>query len=286
MLNEYAGECFGIDVERDGSSGGESARESRYIDAFLNQRVDGLILVGVTDTANLRILEAQDFPVVVLDREAADCNVRAVFSDHYRGALEAVGYLISLGHREIGIISGPQDLNVSIERIRGWSDALLHNGLTPDRGKAVFAPFTAQGGYLATHELLARAPISAIFVSTDIQAAGLLRACREAGVFIPSDLSVVTFDGSDMAEFSAPPLTSVTQNVEQLAALAVTSVLDPECGGAGKGENVRESERVDGGARQGGRVRESGSDQGGDVSQPRAMIVPTRLTVRESTKEI
>ncbi len=109
-------------------------------------------------------------------------------------------------------------------RHNGWRKALREAGLP--EGPAEFTDFTRQGGYEATRRLLdlPKRP-TAIFASSDLLAVGALRAIHEAGLSIPDDIAVVSFDGTSESEFSWPQLTTVRQPIDQIAEAAILAAL-------------------------------------------------------------
>ena len=110
-------------------------------------------------------------------------------------------------------------------RERGWQKALRAADLAD--GPIARVDWSRAGGYEGGQRLLGgRNPPSAIFVSSDLQAIGLLRAAHEAGVRIPQDLAVVAFDGTQESEFCWPPLTVIAQPIREMAAAAVRLALD------------------------------------------------------------
>jgi LacI family transcriptional regulator len=109
-------------------------------------------------------------------------------------------------------------------REQGWLQALTEAGLP--EGRIVRSPFTRDGGYTAGRRLLASANRpTAIFASSDMQAAGIPRAVHEAGLSIPDDIALASFDGSAEAEYSWPPLTTVRQPAQAMAEAAVSALI-------------------------------------------------------------
>jgi LacI family transcriptional regulator len=109
-------------------------------------------------------------------------------------------------------------------REQGWLQALTEAGLP--EGPIIRSPFTRDGGYAAGRRLLAAAGRpTAVFASSDMQAVGILRAIHEAGLSIPDDIALASFDGSAEAEYSWPPLTTVQQPAQAMAEAAVRALL-------------------------------------------------------------
>ncbi|HYH32534.1 MAG TPA: LacI family DNA-binding transcriptional regulator [Pseudonocardia sp.] len=210
-----------------GSATEDPAREVSYLQTFLDRKVDAILLISVHSRPDLAAVTAAGVPVVVLDRIPAIDGVSTVTVDGSEGARTGVQHLIGHGHRTVACIAGPPRLGSAEQRLAGWTAAVREAGLPHGHAMVVQEAFTAAGGYRAAHALLQRADRpSAVFVSTDVQALGLLSACSELGVDVPRDLAVVSFDGSEAGRYSAPALTSVAQPVEQLARRAVAHLLE------------------------------------------------------------
>jgi LacI family transcriptional regulator len=211
------------------NSDGNLAKERRNIRNLAARQVDGVLLASVLFEPDLEDLEKADIPSVLMNhgREAEGFNSIGV--DLAAGARIAVEHLIGHGHTRIGLVMGT---NVSSEidgRELGWLQALNDAGVP--EGQIVHSAFTRPGGYIAGQRLLAspNRP-TAIFASSDMQAIGILRAVREAGLTVPGDIAIASFDGSVEAEYSWPALTTVEQPVREMAEAAVAALV-----GAGRG---------------------------------------------------
>jgi LacI family transcriptional regulator len=197
--------------------------------SFVQQRVDGIVIVGVTRGPSMRKAIQAGTSVVVLDRELAGSGARTVSIDHRRAAYEATAHLLSHGHRTVGCLTGPADQVVAEERRQGWADAIRGVGLDPARQPTIHAPFSLEGGVQGFEALSATEDglPTALFASSDEQARGVIAAAGARGMGIPADLAVASVDGTRGGEFSNPPLTSVQQPFAELAELAIGAVLEP-----------------------------------------------------------
>jgi DNA-binding LacI/PurR family transcriptional regulator len=197
--------------------------------SFVQQRVDGIVIVGVTREPAMNRAVQAGARVVVLDRELAGSGVRTVSIDHRAAAFEAATHLLSHGHLSVACLTGPADQAVAEERRRGWVDALRGAGLDPSRQTTIHAPFSLEGGVQGFEELFRTAGglPAALFASSDEQARGVIAAAGARGMRIPDDLAVAGVDGTRGGEFSNPPLTSVQQPFPVLAERAIDAVLGP-----------------------------------------------------------
>ncbi|MFC0627081.1 LacI family DNA-binding transcriptional regulator [Kribbella deserti] len=197
--------------------------EKQKIAELLARQVDGLILTTPTGEPDTTELADANVPVVALNRPVR--GTTSICAEYRAGARLAVEHLIGHGHREIGLVIGIEQSDWSPDREHGWRDALNAAGL-PD-GPIERTEFSRQGGYDAGRRLLkATNPPTAVFVSSDLQAVGLLRAIHEAGCDVPGQLAVMAFDGTAESEFSWPPLSVVRQPIERIARKAVNRLLD------------------------------------------------------------
>lgn len=205
-----------------GATQDDDAREAAYVHSFVDRRVDALIMVSPTGLTLLEEVAASGVPVVTLDRVPLDdSGVSCVYVDNTAGVADAVGYLAGLGHERIGFIAGPENLQISRDREQGWRRGLELAGLSPRASDIAYGPFTRDGGVKAGQRILDNTKLTAIITSSDVQAIGLLTQTRLRGISVPSDLSLIAFDGTELASFADPPLTVVQQPVEELAKAAL-----------------------------------------------------------------
>jgi LacI family transcriptional regulator len=206
----------------------DSRTESVMIDELIARQVDGLLLASSFSrhpAAHLTV------PTVLIDCPGPIPGRLTVGSAAERAAEELVGHLAWHGRRTIGLIIGDHGFGNPDPRERGWRTA--QNQAQLDPGPIVRVPFSREGGYAGVAQLLAQDPtIDAIFASNDLQAIGALRALNERGIGIPSDIAVVSFDGTKESEFSWPPLTVAEQQFSRLADAAL-ELVGSDLGGEG-----------------------------------------------------
>lgn len=193
----------------------DAAREETQLDSLAQRRVDGIILMSVNPNSDFGALEHLGSPVVVIDRPEFALE----------SARMATLHLVEDGHIKIGYLgSGP--LAVSMRRPEGWSAALADSGLARNEAWIASAPLTRAGGYEAGLRLLRQAKRpTALLIESDAQASGLLRAAKDLGLDIPGDVAVVSSEGTDLAKYSIPSLTSILQPTLEIAKDAVQSLL-------------------------------------------------------------
>jgi DNA-binding LacI/PurR family transcriptional regulator len=192
-------------------------------------RADGVILVltGLSP-AHRRQLAAMHVPVVIVDPVGQpDPRIPSVGAANWAGGLMATEHLIELGHRRIGTITGRPALLCSQARVDGYRAALGHAGIPVADELVRTGDFHFEAALAAATEMLSLAdPPTAIFAGNDIEAMGVYEAARLHRLRIPDDLSVVGFDDLPMSAWVSPPLTTVAQPLEQMAAVATRMVLE------------------------------------------------------------
>lgn len=211
-----------------GNASNDQAREISYIRAFSERQVDGLLLVSsIATTKSLEQLQKINLPFVIVDRLVdKKLPVSTVVADNEAGGYLATEHLIWHGHKKIACLGGPSDLTPSADRYRGWQKAMEQSGLEASSNLLIRSEFSCLAGYRAVKELLrGEKSITALFVSTDSQAIGALRAVIEAGLEIPQDFAIVSFDNIAEAAFTFPPLSTINQPVEQMGRVSIEMLL-------------------------------------------------------------
>ncbi|MFD4943177.1 LacI family DNA-binding transcriptional regulator [Streptomyces sp. NPDC058239] len=215
-------------------SAGRLTPGQTWVDGVLARRPVGVILVLSDLTAAQRAqLTSRNIPYAVVD-PAGDPgdDVPSVGTTNWQGGLAATRHLTGLGHRRIGVISGPSRMMCSRARVDGYRAALETAGLPFDPELIREGEFHHEAGYAASLELLQLPdPPTALFAGNDLQALGIYEAARELGLRIPEDLSVVGFDDLPLTRWIGPPLTTVRQPLIEMAETAARLVLDLGRGG-------------------------------------------------------
>ncbi|MCW3819670.1 LacI family transcriptional regulator [Micromonospora sp. DR5-3] len=204
------------------SDGGE---EGERLAAMGDVRAEGVLWVPHHESpSTASTLANSPCPVVVLDRVPADAaaGYDSIAVDHYQGARLATSHLVEHGYRQVSCLSGPSETIVGRDRTAGWRQALADHGITEGVWD-VPADFTPEGGRAAGNKLLDRLTFpAAVFVASDRQALGLLRAVRDRELDVPRDVAIVSFDGTDVSAYITPPLSTMRQPLPALAAGALT----------------------------------------------------------------
>jgi LacI family transcriptional regulator len=202
--------------------------EAEIIHRFLERRVEGLILTGMTRACELyKKIEHNGVRFVVTWKYNSDRARPAVSFDNYKAAAMAVEHLISLGHRRIGLICGRADVNDrALERRRSFEETMRAHGIEPDPELIFEREFEFSEGRDAVATMLQHErPPTALFIANDVQAVGALLKCREMGLSVPEDLSIVGFDDLPITQYVNPPLTTVRVPSGEMGRLAAEHLI-------------------------------------------------------------
>jgi len=200
-------------------------RERDAVEAFLELRVDALVLAGPRLPSTVIAAAAREVPVALVSRLIRADAVDTVVADDRAGAGLAVRHLASLGHRRIAHVDGGAGAGASARRT-GYQKAMTSLGLQAHI-QVVAGDFTEVGGAGAVRRLLQSGdPPTAIFAANDLSGAGALDAVEEAGLRVPDDISVVGYDNTALAALHHVSMTTINQPREEMGRLAVRMVLD------------------------------------------------------------
>jgi LacI family xylobiose transport system transcriptional regulator len=209
-------------------SGDRHSPSPEWIEGALRRRPAGVLLVFSDPSADHRErLRARNIPIVVIDPSGDPVpGVSSIGSANWSGGFQATKHLIDLGHRDIAMISGPEDQMSSTARVSGYRAALESAGIPVRPEYLRVGSFRAADGVALGRELL-RLPHrpTAIFAGNDEQAFGVYEAARALGISIPGELSVVGYDDLTIAAWAGPPLTTVRQPLNEMAEEAAKLVL-------------------------------------------------------------
>ncbi|MDR2378055.1 MAG: substrate-binding domain-containing protein [Bifidobacteriaceae bacterium] len=207
---------------------GRAMGNRHWMASLAARHSSGLVLVvSRLQTGAEKELARLRLPMVLVDPiGSAPEGVPVIGATNFAGGLSATEYLISLGHRKIGIVTGDQYLNCSQERLDGYRAALARAGMPVGGDYIRFGNFQADGGRAGADSLLSLAdPPTAIFAGSDQQAYGVYECARARGLRVPEDLSVVGFDDVALAQWVSPRLTTVRQPLGAMAGEATRLVI-------------------------------------------------------------
>ena len=206
------------------NSNSDVARERSYIDTLRNHRVSGILLCSTGLTSReIQGLRESNTRCVLLDEEVGDYPGDIVVGDDFRGGRMGAEYLYRLGHRDILVILGPEQLSSTRNRLAGFRS--FFSSVADARHAIANGDFTIQSGYVAVNEKLPGTPFTAVFSFNDLMAIGAIHALQRGGVKVPGDVSVLGYDNIFIDHYVSPGITTVSTPLDELARIAVAMVI-------------------------------------------------------------
>lgn len=190
--------------------------------ALVSRKVDGMIVVPCgSDPSYLEDLNRRIAPIILVDRYYGKSTLPYVATNNWQGGFDGTGILLRNGHKHIACIQGSLDSMPNKRRTEGYRAALRKAGIE-DNAIIVGNDFTVQNGYIET-KLLLNSPNrpTAIFALSNTIGLGAIRAIREAGLRIPEDISLVSFDNNIYLDYLVPAITRIGQRVEEMGKMAI-----------------------------------------------------------------
>ena len=200
-------------------------KEEMCLESVLRNHVAGIIFTeGVSKHVVNKALH--EVPVVLIDQHyKMDIPHYEITSDNIRGGFEAVDYLIRLGHRKIGIITGIKDWSSSEKRYQGYREALESNDIEYKEEYCFEGRFDVESGASALKYFIDRTDITAIFATNDRMAFGVLQKATVMNIDIPHDMSLIGFDNLPLCNIIKPSLSTVEQNYSGLSSRSIECLI-------------------------------------------------------------
>ncbi|MYL18657.1 substrate-binding domain-containing protein [Halobacillus litoralis] len=225
-INEYCGQ-----VEYDlvlFNTNTSKQKQKSYTQLCRERRVDGVIIQGIkTEDPYLMEVVESDIPCVLVDIPIEGESVGYVSSDNIKGAFDAVTHLIERNHRKIAMVNGHEQAFVSQERLKGFRQGMIDNGLDIREEWIVNGHFEEERAEEAAFQLLSEyEDITAVVCASDLMALGVMRAARRIGKRIPEDLSVTGYDDIILASYVTPALTTVGQDTFEIGSSAAALLIN------------------------------------------------------------
>lgn len=236
-----------------GNTDGDMARERELVQAFISRGIDGLVLASVNrEDDAVREAISSGTPVVTVNRRIDDPRVSSVVHMEDEGISRALTHLVSLGHRRIAFVAGPQAASTGAERLTAFRRHGESLGIAQEPGLTVIASAYAEAeGEHCIEELIARGTsFTAVMCSNDRLAVGVIAALGRRNIRCPEDISVTGYNDMPMVDRIQPPLTTVQIRQYEMGAEAGALLLS----------------MIDGNA------------------DPRHLLLPVHLVIRGSTK--
>lgn len=211
-----------------GDSSLDPERERRHVAAFVERRVDSVVMVSLLDEPEFAAFEQASIPVVALHPIADDAPASSLTIDYEEAARAAAAHLVEHGFESIGLLNGPAPSVGAGQHRRGFAAALAEAGRAIRSEERNSDTSRADASAVSLHWLAEPGRPRAITCATDEQAYGVLHAAHRLGLRVPDDLAVIGFDGTEHSAYAVPPLTTVRQPIREIAARAIALVASDE----------------------------------------------------------
>lgn len=203
-----------------GDTQGLESREKAYASMVKSRQADGIILFSHRlpfKTTKDKPIASQIPPLVNSCEMVPIKGIPSVMIDNIQAAKDAVNHLISLGHSKIAAITGDMNSPSAQDRLKGFHQALKEANITPDPEFIKNGLYTIDNGERCADELFLQSKRpSAIFCFSDEIALGCYSSLTAKGFKIPDDISIIGFDNSKFSKYFSPPLTTISQPVEEI----------------------------------------------------------------------
>ncbi len=191
-------------------------KESTYIYMLQEKMVDGIIITSTSANNieesvrhNIRI----DIPVITVDRDLANFRTKGkILVDNVAGAFDAVSFMIEKGYRKIVHLSGTINSTPSVQRLEGYRKALEYNNIEFNPDLYLEGTYDIEFGYEGIKKIIdKKIDFDSVFCGNDLIAIGAMKAAKELGYKVPSEIGVMGFDNSYLAGLVSPSLSTVNQ---------------------------------------------------------------------------
>lgn len=203
--------------------------KKKLVSLIYEHRVDGLVTTPPLDADDFvaDMLSTYKVPQVQITPYQTNLDIPSVAADDQHGGYIMTDYLISLGHRRIAFLTGPRNMRASLDRLKGFRQALAAHNLPVEDDLLRSSEWTFDGGYTQTKMLLdAPNRPTAVFAGNDEAAFGVIYAAQELGVKVPDELSVAGYDDNSFSKNIWPGLTTIHQPSDEILERATRMLID------------------------------------------------------------
>lgn len=198
----------------------DEASQIRAINTVIERSVMGIILVSLElGTKVLQILKDTSIPSICLSTSVKDATIPFVTSNNYQMGYDATNAMIKDGHKKIGLVGIPTNGSIN-QRTHGYLQCMEDHNLTVNPEWIQYGSCTYEDGIDAWKQLSSK-EITCAICASDFTAIGFINACTESGLQVPNDISVMSFDGTELVEMMRPAITSVTQSFYEMGIAGV-----------------------------------------------------------------
>lgn len=207
----------------------EPEKESNYLRILREHYVAGIVYNSSNHVKDSTIgqLNNANIPFVLIENETSQADVMRVYTDAKLGMMKMVDYLISMGHRKIAYLSGPEDSYSASIRYEGYREALFNHGIPFDESLVQFGAPTRADGFELTKKLLkSKANFTAIACFNDLMAVGALQKLKTKGIQVPLDVSVTGYDNVYVTKITTPKITTIEQPAYEMGCQAAKMLIE------------------------------------------------------------
>jgi LacI family transcriptional regulator len=203
-------------------------KQEQYLQMLLRRRIDGILLVPASsDSEPIKLIKKQNIPVVLMDRHVPGVDVDIVRSDSEDGAYLITEHLLSLGHKRIVMLSGPQNISTSVDRVNGYLRAIRDAGLSKAAEYILWGEYTQESGYKLAQQMLTEVPdTTALVTANNFIAIGAMKLLLERKIRVPEDIALVTVDDIPPAFTVTPFFTVAIQAASEMGKQAAQLLLN------------------------------------------------------------
>ena len=217
-------------------------QEKNQLQTLNSYQIDGVIIAPAPGDHSYLYESSfnQDYPLVFIDRKPQNYNCTSVLVNNFESSYNAVRKLIDKGHNKIGIITGLSGITTTLERLKGYKKALKDHNIPVNDNYIFSGDSKFQAGYNSTKKLLKKTDITALYVTNNLMCIGAVDCLNEHSVSIPEELAIIGFDDYKWASITDPPLSVISQPIEELGKTAVKKLMEYIEGVADENEKPQE----------------------------------------------
>ena len=185
-----------------------------YVQLFQSQKIDGCIILGAKDAPDdleaIQKLHGLGLPYCLVNQTFADYPFNSIDAEHYEGSFKAVSFLLEKGFQKIAFLNGPPEYSNSLERLKGYQDALNKFGIQANSNWIFQGNYSRTSGIKAAAEMAEHMPeLDAVFAGNDRMAIGLMQGLDQYNFRVGRDYALLGYDDSDVSKIIQPQLSSV-----------------------------------------------------------------------------
>jgi LacI family transcriptional regulator len=202
-------------------------KQDQYLTMLLKRRIDGILFVPADNRPEpVQLIQKHKIGVVMLDRTVTNVDVDIVRGDSFGGAYQLAKHLVELGHEHIAILSGPKNISTSVERVAGFRQAMEEVGLDHNLKNIYWGSFSRSLGCETAEQALKTVPRPTAFLAVNnFIANGAIQTFSQAGLRVPEDVSLVSFDDIPAIINPVPFLTVAIQPAYEMGHQATQLLL-------------------------------------------------------------